>query len=128
MDKGLKLFLMNFKKTSIITIFFILLMILASSIKGSNIPKSYIFTFDKVIHFIEYGCLGTLLIFMFARASKYPIYAALTVGVLYSFIDELYQSTVFGRSSSVFDVIADVVGLAFSVIIVKFLFKSYLYD
>ena len=119
---------MNFKKISILTISFLFLMIIASSIKGSSIPKVYVLTLDKVIHFIEYCILGFFLIKMFSGVSKYPSALGLIVGVFYSFIDELYQSTVFGRSSSVFDVIADVVGLAFSVIIVKFLFKSYFYD
>ena len=119
---------MNFKKISILTVFFLFLMIVASSIEGNRIPKSYIFSHDKLIHFVEYFLLGILLIYMFLGASKYPIAAGLTAGVFYSCIDELYQSTVFGRSSSVLDIFADIVGLIFSSIIVKILFKSYRYD
>ena len=119
---------MNSQKFSILTVFFLFLMIILSSIEGSSIPHSYIFTFDKLIHFVEYCLLGIFLIYMFSGASKYPISAGLIAGVFYSFIDELYQSTVFGRSSSIFDVIPDVVGLIFSVFIVKFVFKSYRYD
>jgi len=119
---------MNFKKISILTVFFLFLMIFASSIEGSSIPKSYIFSVDKLIHFVEYFLLGILLIYMFSGASKYPIAVGLTAGVFYSFIDELYQSTVFGRSSSILDVFADIVGLIFSIIIVKISFKSYRYD
>ena len=119
---------MNFHKFSILAVFFLFLMIILSSIEGSRITHSYIFAFDKLIHFFEYCLLGILLIYLFSGASKYPIAAGLIAGVFYSFIDELYQSTVFGRSSSVFDVIADVVGLIFSVFIVKFVFKSYSYD
>ena len=119
---------MKIQKFSILTIFFLFLMIVASSIEGSSMPHSYIFSFDKLIHFVEYCILGTFLIYVFSGASKYPISAGLIAGVFYSFIDELYQSTVSGRSSSVFDVIADVVGLIFSVFIVKFVFKSYRYD
>ena len=119
---------MNFKKISILTVFFLCLMIVASSIEGTSIPKSYIFSLDKLIHFVEYFLLGILLICLFSDFSKYPIAAGFTAGVFYSFIDELYQSTVFGRSSSILDVFADIVGLIFSIIIVKISFKSHRYD
>ena len=119
---------MKIQKFSILTIFFLFLMIVASSIEGNSIPQSYIFSLDKLIHFVEYCLLGILLICLFSDFSKYPIAAGFTAGVFYSFIDELYQSTVFGRSSSILDVFADIVGLIFSIIIVKILFKSYRYD
>ena len=119
---------MDFKKISILTAFFLSLMIVASSLEGNSIPHWYIFNFDKLIHFVEYCLLGILLICLFSDSSKYPIAAGFAAGVFYSFIDELYQSTVFGRSSSVLDIFADIVGLTFSVIIVKISFKSYRYD
>ena len=119
---------MNFKKISILTIPFIFLMIIASSFESNSIPKSYIFTLDKVIHFIEYCILGFLLINVFSGGSKYPELLGFIVGVFFSLIDELYQSTVFGRSSSVLDIIADIAGLIFSIIIIKFFFNSNYYD
>ena len=46
------------------------------------------------------------------------------MGIFYSFIDELYQSTVYARDSSGFDVIADIIGLILSAFFVKLFFYS----
>ena len=122
------MYFMNFKKISILTVSFIFLMIIASSFRASNIPALYVFGFDKVIHFIEYCTLGFLLINLFFGISKYPSTLGFIVGVFFSLIDEIYQSTVSGRSSSIFDTIADIAGLIFSMIIIKLFFKSNRYD
>ena len=94
-------------------------MIVGSSLKGTSIPKSYIFTLDKLIHIVEYFILGVLLYFSIVGITKYSIILSLILGIFYSFIDELYQSTVFARDASGFDVIADIIGLILSVFFVK---------
>jgi VanZ family protein len=72
---------------------------------------------DKVAHLTEYGGLGVLL----ARALttlprlKSVLIAGLTavmIGAGIGATDELFQSTVPGRDSSVFDWIADAMGLS----------------
>ena len=65
-------------------------MLIGSSLKGTSIPKSYIFT----------------------------------LGTFYSFIDELYQSTVYARDASGFDIIADIIGLILSAFFVRLYFNS----
>ena len=45
-----------------------------------------------------------------------PIFLSLFLGLLFALVDELYQSTVFGRFPSSFDIIADTVGLTLSMI------------
>ena len=94
-------------------------MIIGSSLKGTSIPKSYIFTLDKLIHIVEYFTFGVLLYFSIVGITKYSIILSLILGIFYSFIDELYQSTVFARDASGFDVIADIIGLILSVFFVK---------
>ena len=86
-------------------------MIVGSSLKGTNIPKSYIFTLDKLLHIIEYFIFGILLYFSFTHFTLHSIFLTLILGTLYSFIDELYQSTVYGRNSSGLDILADIIGL-----------------
>ena len=109
----------NHKIINFLTISFVSLMIIGSSLEGTSIPKSYIFTLDKLIHIVEYFILGVLLYFSIVGITKYSIILSLILGIFYSFIDELYQSTVFARDASGFDVIADIIGLILSVFFVK---------
>ena len=99
-------------------------MLIGSSIKGTSIPKSYIFTLDKLIHIVEYFIFGVLLYFSIIDITKYSIILSLILGTFYSFIDELYQSTVYSRDASGFDVIADIIGLILSTFFVKLLLNS----
>jgi len=98
-------------------------MLIGSSLKGTSIPKSYIFTLDKLIHIVEYFIFGVLLYFSIIDVTKYSIILSLILGAFYSFIDELYQSTVYARDSSGFDVIADIIGLILSAFFARFYFK-----
>ena len=99
-------------------------MIIGSSLKGTSIPKSYIFSLDKLIHIVEYFIFGLLLYFSIVGIVKYSIILSLILGTFYSFMDELYQSTVYARNASGFDVIADIIGLALSAFFVKLYFNS----
>ena len=114
----------NHKIINFLTISFVSLMIIGSSLEGTSIPKSYIFTLDKLIHIVEYFILGVLLYFSIVGITKYSIILSLILGIFYSFIDELYQSTVFARDASGFDVIADIIGLILSVFFVRLYFNS----
>ena len=114
----------NHKIINLLTISFVSLMIIGSSLKGTSIPKSYIFTLDKLIHIVEYFTFGVLLYFSIDGITKYSIVLSLILGIFYSFIDELYQSTVYARNSSGFDVIADIIGLILGAFFVKLYFNS----
>ena len=81
-----------------------------SSQSSFPVPKG-IFTFDKVIHFVEYGVLA----FLVARALRPWPAAAVVAAILsslYGLSDEFHQSFVPGRSSDGYDVVADVIGSA----------------
>ena len=106
------------------TISFVSLMLVGSSLKGTTIPKSYIFTLDKLIHIVEYFIFGVLLYFSIVGIAKYSTILSLILGTFYSFIDELYQSTVYARDASGFDVIADIIGLILGAFFVKLYFNS----
>tara|TARA_B100001250_G_C19346443_1_gene591375 strand:- start:55 stop:432 length:378 start_codon:yes stop_codon:yes gene_type:complete len=118
----------NLRITSLLTVLYILLMIVGSSFEGDSIPKSHIFTLDKLLHLIEYFILGVLLFFIFFFTSKKPEFISLILGIFYSLIDELYQSTVIGRDSSALDVIADIIGLILGIIFIKLFLNSFVHD
>ena len=116
------------RSEGILTGLFIFLMIIGSSFEGNSIPKSYIFTLDKLLHLIEYFIFGTLLFFVFYSSSKNPDVISLILGTFYSLIDELYQSTVIGRYASALDVLADIIGLILSILFIKLFLNSFVYD
>ena len=124
----MKQLLSDLRITGLLTVSFIVLMIIGSSFEGSSIPKSYIFTLDKLLHILEYYIFGTLLFFIFLSASQKPAIISLIIGIFYSFIDELYQSTVDGRNSSILDVLADIIGLILGLVFIKIFFNSFIYD
>ena len=103
-------------------------MIIASSLEGNSIPKSYIFTLDKILHIIEYFIFGILLFFVFLSSSKTPDVISLILGIFYGLIDELYQSTVIGRDASALDVLADIIGLILSILFIKLFMNSFVHD
>ena len=107
------------KIKNLLIVFFTLLIILGSSIPGNNIPSNYFFKSDKLLHVLEYFIFGYLLITSLYNKSIYPFYLTLFIGIAFAFADEIYQATVFGRFSSIYDVIADTIGLILSIIFYK---------
>ena len=76
---------------------------------------------DKFEHFILYFGFGLTLYFAFKNLNKTKNYSyifAIVAGVLYAALDEFHQSFVPLRSSSLFDLIADAVGIFFAQITV----------
>jgi len=125
---NMKQLLSDSRITGLLTVSFIVLMIFGSSFEGNSIPKSYIFTLDKLLHILEYYIFGTLLFFVFLPASKKPAIISLIIGIFYSFIDELYQLTVKGRDSSILDIVADITGLILGLVFIKIILNSLIYD
>ena len=124
----MKNLLIDYRRIDLITSLFIVLMIIGSSYEGNSIPKSYIFTLDKLLHIIEYFIFGTLLFFVFSSSSTTPGGISLILGIFYSLIDELYQSTVIGRDASGLDVLADIIGLILGVLFIKLFLNSFVHD
>ena len=125
---NMKQLLSDSRLTGLLTVSFIVLMIFGSSFEGNSIPKSYIFTLDKLLHILEYYIFGTLLFFVFLSASKKPAIISLIIGIFYSFIDELYQLTVKGRDSSILDIVSDITGLILGLVFIKIILNSLIYD
>ena len=125
---NMKQLLSDSRITGLLTVSFIVLMIFGSSFEGNSIPKSYIFTLDKLLHILEYYIFGIFLFFVFLSASKKPAIISLIIGIFYSFIDELYQLTVKGRDSSILDIVADITGLILGLVFIKIILNSLIYD
>lgn len=102
---------------------FSVLILLGSSIPSSSIPGSFVFGFDKIIHFTEYAIWGIL-----GVRSNYKIFNSVNIfvllfGLIFCVFDELWQSTIPGRDSSIYDVIADFIGIFSSLLLYKYIKK-----
>lgn len=80
--------------------------------EGLSLPEG----FDKVVHFAEYAILAVLfyrgLRYNNSRKWWYVTISVVLVGVSVAALDEMYQSFIPGRDSSIFDLLADSVGIA----------------
>ena len=78
-------------------------------------PGVDIFLMDKMIHFMEYFILGVLLFVGIGRAiiqSKFGTFVFLfAVGSSVGALDEMFQSYIPGRNSSIYDFFADTIGV-----------------
>ena len=89
----------------------------------SSIPSSrlraleLLWSFDKVLHMVEYAGLSLLLcraLTVTGRGSV-ALVAAFVIAACFGVLDEVYQSTTPGRYASAFDVMADCAGAAVGV-------------
>jgi len=77
---------------------------------------------DWIVHVVEYSVFGFLLARAFgcsvpSKTGRRLLLAALVFGVLYAASDEWHQRSVPNRDASVYDAIADTVGLALGAVI-----------
>lgn len=107
-------------KQSIYLAFYMLIMILLSSIPGNSIPGQISVVPDKVIHFVEYSIFGYLSTVLFHKEYNYAIYKIILFGISFSLFDEAYQSITPDRDSSLLDVIADILGFIFGLSMMLF--------
>jgi VanZ family protein len=93
-----------------------LLIFTASSIPGTRIPNLPLFRVDKLLHAGIFLVFGILVERAFRNQTAFPLLArrsgmaALVCAVAYGLSDETHQLFVPGRSSELFDLLADAVG------------------
>jgi VanZ family protein len=83
-----------------------------SSISGSKLQYPIFLYYDKLLHAILYA--GAYLAFLFAI--RFP-YRTLIAVLAFAAIDEYYQSFIPGRSSSIYDWLADATGASIFMIL-----------
>ncbi len=88
-----------------------ILILSISSIPGDSIPRFVLLSWDKLIHIIEYSFLGFLSVSSIDNKSKNKIIIACLFCLFFAILDEIWQSFIPGRFSSVLDVIADGIGI-----------------
>ena len=109
---------MNYKIYRVLFVVYALLISMLSSTPSSELPKSWLLQFDKVIHFFEYFIFGILAIKSFRTHTKKTVLFLIPVGLLFGLMDEYLQSFISGRFSSGFDVLSDTLGFTVGLILV----------
>jgi len=84
-----------------------------SSLQGYELPNLPFYSFDKIVHLIEFGLFGIFLFraFRYPRPFSHPYWLTLGVGIPYAALDEIHQLFVPGRNCSAIDFVMDVLGL-----------------
>lgn len=109
-------------------VLYVLLIIGLSSLNQVTVSKLTWGIEDFFLHAIEYHFFGVTLIWAVLREKPWPelkssYRLAVSIGALSAMADELYQSFVPGRFSTVEDVVADVLGVILSIITFSLLMK-----
>ncbi|MBU0517573.1 VanZ family protein [bacterium] len=97
-------------------VFAIVLVFALSAYPKALIPQGKYISWDKLAHLAEFGTLSYItarMLYYSGRAwwHRHWVVLLFMFGVLFAISDEWHQSFVAGRLSSVFDVIADSVGV-----------------
>ena len=109
---------MNYKFYRVIFALYALLILMLSSTPSSELPKSWLLQYDKVIHFFEYFIFGILAMKSIPKASKKTVLSLIPAGLLFGLMDEYLQSFISGRFSSGLDVLSDTLGFTVGLILV----------
>lgn len=88
-----------------------ILIIIAVLIPGSNLPDVGMGGFDKIVH------IGMFTVWAWAirwdfQSEKFPYAIVFVTGLLFSLLTEVLQLLVEGRSFDIYDMAADMIGLA----------------
>ncbi len=113
---------MSRKTFQIGLILYIFAILAVSTIPGGAIPKINIWSFDKILHIIEYFILAFLAINALKNSTTKIIVLIIIFGIAYGGFNEVWQGVVAGRFASIYDAIANGIGMVIgSIVTVKFL-------
>ena len=114
---------MNYPKIQFFLYLFLIL--IGSSIHGKSFPTVFAFTWDKLLHVIEYFVLGILGYRAYENRYKYITIIISMFGIFFGCIDEIWQSFIPGRYPSYYDVIADGIGVILGVVTISMIKKQF---
>jgi len=117
---------MSKKLFKYILIFYIIAILAVSTIPGGAIPKFNIWSFDKILHIIEYFILAFLMINALRITTTRYILIIIIFGIAYGGFNEIWQGIVADRYASIYDAIANGIGMIIgSLISFKYLMFSH---
>lgn len=95
-----------------LSVLWVVLILIACSIPGRDIPSVNIVQFDKVVHFSLFAVLGWLVLHAIDTNLVQRVLWTLAIGVAYAIGTELYQGLLpFERTPDPIDALANTLGL-----------------
>jgi VanZ family protein len=109
-----------------ITLFgYMFLILIMSLIPGNSLQCIEILSQDKILHFIEYSILGVLGFKAFSNEKKSAI-IVIFFGTSFGCLNEVIQILIPGRNPSLYDSLANLLGVSFGTIYSSFNKKNIL--
>ena len=109
---------MNHKTFRILLVAYMILILGLSSIPAQDFPKTWLLTWDKLIHLVEYFILGILVMKSMDTISYRTLKIVIPFGILFGGLDEYLQSFILGRFSSGWDILADTIGITIGALLI----------
>ncbi len=109
---------MNHKTFRILLVAYMILILGLSSVPGQSLPKTWLLTWDKLIHVIEYFIFGILAMKSMNTVSSKMLLVVIPFGMAFGITDEYLQSFISGRFSSGWDVLANTIGVTIGALLV----------
>ncbi len=113
---------MSKKSFQIFLVVYVFAILACSTIPGGKIPELDIWSFDKMLHIIEYFILAFLAINAIGKNSTNIIIVIIIIGSAYGGFNEIWQVLIANRFACVYDAIANGIGMIVgSIVTSKFL-------
>ncbi|MFL2997899.1 MAG: VanZ family protein [Candidatus Neomarinimicrobiota bacterium] len=104
---------------------YMLLILIVSLIPGKSLHNIEILSQDKILHFIEYSILGVLSFKAFSDL-KNSVFLVIFFGTSFGCLNELIQILIPGRTPSLYDSLANLLGVSCGTIYSSFNKKNIL--
>ena len=107
-----------YKRFRFVAVLWTLLILVACSLPGRDLPRIDVVSFDKVAHFIMFAGFGGLWAHAFPSLSGRRTAWVLVVGLAFAILTEIYQSFLpFERTPDPYDALFNALGLCTAVVI-----------
>ena len=109
---------MNHKTFRILLVAYMIVILSVSTLPSQSLPKTWLLSWDKLIHLVEYFIFGVLAMKSMNTVSSKMLLVVIPFGMAFGIADEYLQSFISGRFSSGWDVLADTIGVTIGALLV----------
>lgn len=109
---------MNHKTFRILLVVYMIVILIVSTLPSQSLPKTWLLSWDKLIHLVEYFIFGILAMKSMNTVSSKMLFLVILFGLAFGILNEYLQSFISGRYSSGWDVLADTIGVTIGALLV----------